>query len=165
MPIWSQTITRYCTWSNIDQDTWSQCHVASLGHIETAWRAYVSLIVSSLVQVIACHLLSALPKLSWTCSSMVQCKTAITPVHEQWSYCTLALSHHHDLDKIWVLKKFYAECALHQAITWANADFSLVRCVALTGESYNECQSYDSVWWVWKLYFKNDCHVSQGSVS
>ena len=43
--------------------------------------------------------------------SMALCKTAVTPVHQQWSYCSLALSHRYVMIRLWIeLEK----CVIHR---------------------------------------------------
>ena len=64
------------------------------------------------------------------------------------------------------LRSHWLKFLRHQAITWANVGFDWWGSLACTREQcHSECQSYCSIYWVWKLRFSNYCRISHGLMS
>ena len=76
----------------------------------------------------------------------------------------LSLTHRVLSDAIWrhragsTLRPVMIVARWHQAITWTNVNFSVMRFLTFTWECPSKC----FVQWTWKLYLWNYWHISQG---
>ena len=76
--------------------------------------------------------------------SMAPCKTAVTPVHQQWSYCSFALSRRHDSSALKIRGR-HLMCNTVVRLHWFNAElvyFRLTRCQVTNFDQISHLHGY-----------------------